>query len=76
MTNHRKARLVTFAGVVAAGALALTTGPADGAATTSYERDTFPAAGVVFACVGGDLTATAGAPISSSERPAAVCMPG
>lgn len=60
MTIHRKARRMALAGVVAAGAFALTAAPAHGAATTSHEHDTFPAAGGVFTCVGGDLTATAG----------------
>ena len=60
MTNNRKARLIALAGVVAVGGMALTTAPAHGAATTSHEHDSFPAAGSVFICSGGDLTATAG----------------
>jgi hypothetical protein len=60
MTNHRKSRLIALAGVVAAGTMALTTAPARSAATTAHEHVTFPAAGSVFTCSGGDLTATAG----------------
>ncbi len=45
MTNNRKARLIALAGVVAVGGMALTTAPAHGAATTSHEHDSFPAAG-------------------------------
>ena len=60
MTIHRKVRRIALAGVVAAGAFALTSVPAHGAATTSHEHDSFPAAGAVFTCAGGDLTATAG----------------
>lgn len=60
MSIHRKARRMALAGVVTAGAFALTAAPAQAAATTSHEHDTFPAAGSVFTCAGGDLVATAG----------------
>jgi len=60
MTTNRKGRLLALAGVVAAATMALTTAPAHAAATTSHEQDTFPAAGSVFTCSRGDLTATAG----------------
>lgn len=60
MTIHRNVRRTALAGVVAAAAFVLTAAPAHGAATTSHEHDTFPAAGAVFTCASGDLTATAG----------------
>jgi hypothetical protein len=46
--------------MVLVGAFALTAAPAHGAVTTNHEHDSFPAKGAVFACIGGDLTATSG----------------
>lgn len=50
--------MVSAAGALAA--VAIGTAPAQAAATTHTEHGSFPAAGAVFTCTGGDLTATAG----------------
>jgi hypothetical protein len=60
MIRHRKVGLTALAGVTAACTFGLLAGPAQAAATPFHERSSFPAAGAVFECADGDLTATAG----------------
>jgi hypothetical protein len=60
MKLRRKAALVSLLSLPAAGLLSLTAGPAQAAASTFSDRESFPAAGSVFSCQGGDLTAQTG----------------
>ena len=56
----RKAQLVVSAAVAGCAAVALLAGPAQAAARGGTEHSSFPAAGAVFTCLGGDLTAQTG----------------
>ena len=47
-------------GAAAACVVGISGGIAQAAATTTHEHTSFPAAGAVFTCLGGNLTATAG----------------
>jgi hypothetical protein len=60
MIKHRKVGLTALVGIAAAGMFGLLAGSAQAAASTFHEHDSFPAAGAVFECIGGDLTATSG----------------
>jgi hypothetical protein len=61
MITFRRARLLTaLVGLAVAGTFGLLAGPAQAAASTFHMHESFPAAGGVFECVGGDLTVTAG----------------
>src|SRR6266568_5591643 len=60
MTKPAKVGLTALVGVAAVCTFGLLAGPARAAATPFHERISFPAAGAVFECIAGDLTATAG----------------
>lgn len=60
MIRHRKFGLATVAGAVAACTFGLPAAPAQAAAAPSHQRTSFPAAGAVFDCAGGQLTVTEG----------------
>lgn len=56
----RNAKLAGGAAATACAAVALFAGPAQAAATGGTDHSSFPAAGAVFTCLGGNLTAQTG----------------
>jgi len=60
MKASSKAAVIPALALAAAGAIGFAAGPAQAAAQTFSQRESLPAAGAVFTCQGGDLTAQTG----------------